>query len=259
MRSINRRHRGTMRSKRSQSARAAIAALALAFGFVATSLADDPVRIAPFCSDTSRSWSAEADVTTYREGGKVETSAWSIAIERTPSGEKRTFRVTSGPNAGDVYTARRSGEGTAAAVARDYTRTKPGKTATLESLDADDLFANTVFSFRDLDGGYEDWPVVSALTSARVEGRPVTTIEAARAPDAPKRLGSWRFDVLENGIAIRTERFDKKGRATREVRLANFAEVDGATLAHKWEAKDLGDRSRTVVNLRDIRFAGAAP
>ncbi|MCC6159858.1 MAG: outer membrane lipoprotein-sorting protein [Deltaproteobacteria bacterium] len=248
-----------MRSKHSQSALAALAALALALGFVATSRSEDPVRIAPFCSDTTRSWSAEADVTTYREGGKVETAAWSIAIERTPSGETRTFRVTTGKNEGDVYTAKRSGIGTTATVARDYTRTKPGKTASLESLDADDLFANTVFSFRDLDGGYEDWPVVSVLTSARVEGRPVTTIEAARAPDAPKRLGSWRFDVLASGIAIRTERFDKKGRAMREVRLGNFAEVDGATVAHKWEAKDFGDRSRTVVNLRDIRFTGGAP
>lgn len=247
-----------MRRTASKIVCATFGALAIALGCVATSLGEGAVRIAPFCSDTARSWTAEADVTTYREGGKVETSVWSIAIERTPSGEKRTFRVTSGPNAGDVYTARRSGVGTTVAVARDYTRTKTGKAATLESLDADDTFANTVFLFRDLDGGYEDWPVVSTLTSARVDGRPVTTIEAARAADAPKRLGSWRFAVLENGMAIRTERFDKKGRVTREMRLDNFADVDGATVAHKWEAKDFGDRSRTVVNLRDVRFAGAA-
>ncbi|MCL4234553.1 MAG: outer membrane lipoprotein-sorting protein [Deltaproteobacteria bacterium] len=198
-------------------------------------------------------------MTTFREGGKVETSAWSIVIERTSTGETRTFRVTAGKNEGDVYIAKRSGTGTTETVARDYTRTKPGKTASLESLDADDLFANTVFSFRDLDGGYEDWPVVSTLTNAVVDGQPVKTIEAARASDAPKRLGSWRFNVLANGISIRTERFDKKSRATREVRLGNFAEVDGATVAHKWEAKDFGDRSRTVVNLRDIRFAANAP
>ena len=257
--SISPTNRGTMRPAFFRSAFAVPAVLVVLAGWSATIHAADAVRLAPFGSDTTRSWSAEADVTTYREGGKVETATWSIAIERTPSGETRTFRVTKGKNEGDVYRAKRSGEGTTAPVTRDHTRTKPGKTATLESLDADDLFAGTVFSFRDLDGGYEDWPAVSTLTSARVDGQPVTTIEAARAPDAPKRLGSWRFNVLASGVSIKTERFDRKGRVTREVRLSNFADVDGATFAHKWEARDLGDRSRTIVNLRDIRFTSAAP
>jgi hypothetical protein len=198
---------------------------------------------------------ASADAISYTFGGRTRRTKLKLTFKATEKTRKAVFEIVSAREEDrNVFISLAERSGNSWKTTRWLYKASGKKLKKLDDKDADDIFSDTGFSFRNLDRRYDAWDVYSILGKPVVDGVNCYLIEASVDPAIDKKAGIVRHWVrVEDMAHVQTARFDKKWRLKETLSAGNFAKVGEVVVAGKWSVQKSDEKEPAVMNLSDIK------